>query len=280
MQDKILQALGIEGSLESLGPHTFRLRSDGGDLFIRIDKDKAHATGNAIAAWVAPQGVNVNTPLPGYPRDFEGGHIIAYPWRDTRALTPSDLPALGHALRRLHNALGRHPDASRWRNATDQLLLDLTAIRVRIASGELKVSPYYEGVADLARNESYDFVMHGSPRIACHMGDARVDAQTGDIVFFNFRNVPHACLPAAFEFARVIEHHLLQTGADLSHARLFLKNYGVEGRLDLGRIMLSNIVRACCALANVNIPPAQWQKIFDLYNMIRKNEAALDALEA
>lgn len=282
MLDKIRDALGLAGSLEPLAGGAFRLRADNGDgdFFIRLDPHKRYAAGDAIAGWAAAQGLKTNAPLPGFPRDFDGGHVIAYPWRDTRDLIPADMPALGRDLRRLHNVLGRHPDAQRWRDLTDRILLDLTAIRVRIAGGELKVSQYYEGVADLARNQDYDFVMHGYPRIACHMGDARVDTATGEIVFFNFRNVPAAYLPAAFEFARVIERHILQSGADLSAAAAFLKAYGVEGRLNLGRIMLANIVRACCALAATDIPAEQWQRIFDLYTLIRRHEAALDALEA
>jgi Ser/Thr protein kinase RdoA (MazF antagonist) len=304
MEQRLFKCLDTNGVVERIDMDRpdakfYRLYNESQDFFIRLENTAVSAhldKTETIARWLKSKGTSINASLEGYPKPFDDHwHIFVYPFIHGRYLEPTsaDMAALGTALATLHNKLQRHPQITDFRTETDAWLLQISGMRAKLADNRVTAGPYPDVLADLARDPNIDFVMHGTARIACHgdlnAGNVMWDTGAEKIIFLDFEDVTHSVLPPAFELARVIERQILvknlSVTAKADAARAFLKAYGVGGPLNWQNILTAHVLRTCCILAimeeqGIPVAPTEWQKFFDIYELILKSRPVFAALES
>jgi Ser/Thr protein kinase RdoA (MazF antagonist) len=265
--DAVRADFGLSGRVVGLVPPTlFRLdRTDGPPLMLKLvepGRREAAARAEAIASWLAAQGLFVPAALPGFPRELADGRLaVALPFTEGRRPepTPEDLFALGRAVGALHRTLAKHPERAAWRASTARRLADLSAIRTELAAGRLKAGPEPERLQALAGEPALDFAP-GWPARPLHgdlnPGNILVERPSGSVVLIDFEDVFHSVLPPAFELLLLIERHILVPVADddlaLVLVRRLLDGYDetpVAFPAPPADILRARALRSLCVLA-------------------------------
>ena len=258
------------------------------------NRQKSVLRAEAIASWLAGQGLDVPAPLEDFPRQTVDGNLaILLPFVKGTRLKPaiSDMCFLGKAVGAFHKTLSRHPDQPAWRSSTESRLTELEAIRVRLASKKRVRAQYVDSLADLASDPALDFRFDHLPARPLHgdLNPGNILKVKGNVVLLDFEDVFHSMLPVAFDLAVVLERLILanvandDTAVDLGRA--FMGEYQRSGgNFDdlamLGEegwtaILRSLALRSLCILAlgeqgGVAVETEEWQKFFWLEQLAKE----------
>lgn len=307
---RILDLVGLSGRLTGLrlGERDiahYRLQPPAGAaLFFKIVEPAQRVSAEraeAIAGWLAGQGVAVAAPLEGYPRALSGGRLaVVSAFIDGRRIRAdvADLTALGVSVAHLHRALAAHPDRPGWVRATRTRLNELKRVRAGLATGLLSTGPQPDQLRALAADIAVEFDPADLPSVPQHgdlnPGNVLLESRSGRPILLDFEDVFHGVLPPIFELLLMVERFVLvrieNDDEAIALGRALLNAYrgATENALALSThspsdLLRSLALRSLCVLAlgeasKIMTADDEWNKFFELDRQARRRTNVLASI--